>query len=506
MKSSKYIISWRKLVLAIAVFVLAMGTPVIASTKTVQAAVKNGLVQEGENAYYYQNGTKLQKKWVKINNAWYFFAPGTGAMTKNEFIVTAGNTYYVGADGKRVYGFQNIDSKKYYFETNKGILQKKGFITINGKKYYSSKKTGRIATDMIFSMNGKTYYAGTDGSMQRGWKTSAKGDKYYFTVDGAYSNGWYNIGSYRYHMDENGVCDIGWQTIGGNKYYFVKSGKNQGVMMKKGVHKIGSKTYMFGDEGVFLYEITSENKVDNETNLLPSSDERTIKNFLLGALQPVGNTLYVWGGGHDEDDATRKGVNPGWELFYNSQSGSYDYNNYRFAYGKGLDCSGFVGWSIYQIMQKQSGGTNYTTLAESVASANASRGFGTLYNQSALSSSGYKFTAGDLGCTAGHTWIVLGQCSDGSLVIVHATPPCVQIAGTPTPDGSYTSEAIALAQQYMRTYYGGTVSKFGLKSSTGSQYIKGCNIMRWNSNTLSDPDGYREMSADQILADLFGTK
>ena len=277
-------------------------------------------------------------------------------------------------------------------------------------------------------------------------------------------------------------------------------------MMKKGVHKIGSKTYMFGDEGVFLYEITSENKVDNETNLLPSSDERTIKNFLLGALQPVGNTLYVWGGGHDEDDATRKGVNPGWELFYNSQSGSYDYNNYRFAYGKGLDCSGFVGWSIYQIMQKQSGGTNYTTLAESVASANASRGFGTLYNQSALSSSGYKFTAGDLGCTAGHTWIVLGQCSDGSLVIVHATPPCVQIAGTPTPDGSYTSEAIALAQQYMRTYYGGTVSKFGLKSSTGSQYIKGCNIMRWNSNTLSDPDGYREMSADQILADLFGTK
>ena len=506
MKSSKYIISWRKLVLAIAVFVLAMGTPVIASTKTVQAAVKNGLVQEGENAYYYQNGTKLQKKWVKINNAWYFFAPGTGAMTKNEFIVTAGNTYYVGADGKRVYGFQNIDSKKYYFETNKGILQKKGFITINGKKYYSSKKTGRIATDMIFSMNGKTYYAGTDGSMQRGWKTSAKGDKYYFTVDGAYSNGWYNIGSYRYHMDENGVCDIGWQTIGGNKYYFVKSGKNQGVMMKKGVHKIGSKTYMFGDEGVFLYEITSENKVDNETNLLPSSDERTIKNFLLGALQPVGNTLYVWGGGHDEDDATRKGVNPGWELFYNSQSGSYDYNNYRFAYGKGLDCSGFVGWSIYQIMQKQSGGTNYTTLAESVASANASRGFGTLYNQSALSSSGYKFTAGDLGCTAGHTWIVLGQCSDGSLVIVHATPPCVQIAGTPTPDGSYTSEAIALAQQYMRTYYGGTVSKFGLKSSTGSQYIKGCNIMRWNSNTLSDPEGYRNMSAEQILADLFAAK
>lgn len=505
MKSSKYIISWKKIVLAIAVFVLAMGTLTVAPTKTVQAAVKNGLIQEEGTAYYYKNGTKLQKKWVKINNAWYFFAPGTGAMTKNEFVVTAGNTYYVGADGKRVYGFHNIESKKYYFETKKGILQKKGFITVSGKKYYSSKKTGRIATNMIFKMSGKTYYAGADGSMQQGWKTSAKGDKYYFTTEGAYSNGWYNIGKYRYHMDDNGVCATGWQTIGGNKYYFVKAGKNQGVMMKKGVHKIGSKTYMFGDNGVFLYEIASEDKVDNDTNFKPSSD-RTIKNFLLGALQPVGSTLYVWGGGHDEADATRKGVNPGWSAFYNSQSGSYDYNNHRFAYGKGLDCSGFVGWSIYQIMQNKSGGTNYTTLAESVASANASRGFGTLYNQSKLSASGYEFVAGDLGCTAGHTWIVLGQCSDGSLVIVHATPPCVQIAGTPTPNGSYSSKAIELAQQYMRTYYGGTVSKFGLKSSTGSQYIKGCNIMRWNSNTLSDPDGYRNMSAEQILADLFGSK
>ena len=157
MKNSKYIISWKKLVLAIAVIVLAMGTPAISSTQTAQAAVKNGLVQQGGKTYYYQNGKKLVKKWVKINNAWYFFAPTTGEMTKNKFITSAGNTYYVGSNGKRVYGFQDIDSKKYYFETKKGILQKKGFLTISGKKYYSSKKTGRIATNMIFTMAGKTY-------------------------------------------------------------------------------------------------------------------------------------------------------------------------------------------------------------------------------------------------------------------------------------------------------------------------------------------------------------
>ena len=28
--------------------------------------------------------------------------------------------------------------------------------------------------------------------------------------------------------------------------------------------------------------------------------------------------------------------------------------------------------------------------------------------------------------------------------------------------------------------------------------------LRWNSSTLSDPDGYLNMTADQILYDLFG--
>ena len=76
----------------------------------------------------------------------------------------------------------------------------------------------------------------------------------------------------------------------------------------------------------------------------------------------------------------------------------------------------------------------------------------------------------------------------------------VQIAGTPTPSGGYSSQAIALAQKYMSRYPGYT--KYDYHTSSGN-YIRRGNYLRWNRSTLSDPDGYMNMTADQILADLF---
>ena len=105
-----------------------------------------------------------------------------------------------------------------------------------------------------------------------------------------------------------------------------------------------------------------------------------------------------------------------------------------------------------------------------------------------------------MGYDSGHTWIILGQCADKSAVIVHSTPNAgVQIAGTPTPSGGYSSQAIALAQKYMSRYAG--YKKFEYRPACGN-FVRRGNYMRWNS-TLSDPDGYMNMTADQILADLF---
>ena len=60
---------------------------------------------------------------------------------------------------------------------------------------------------------------------------------------------------------------------------------------------------------------------------------------------------------------------------------------------------------------------------------------------------------------------------------------------------------ISSAKKYMAMYSG--YNKFNYHTSSGN-YIRNGNYLRWNSSTLSDPDGYLNKTADQILYDLFG--
>ncbi len=76
----------------------------------------------------------------------------------------------------------------------------------------------------------------------------------------------------------------------------------------------------------------------------------------------------------------------------------------------------------------------------------------------------------------------MGQCYDGSVVLLHSTPDAgVQISGTTTPEGGYNSRAITLAQSYMQRYKG--FQKYDYHTSVGN-YIKQYNYFRWNENTL----------------------
>ena len=308
--------------------------------------------------------------------------------------------------------------------------------------------------------------------------------------------GFKKIGNNTYYFySGSGVMATGWveNTSKGYKYYFNPS---TGIMVT-GTVTIDGKKYTFNSSGIL--------QVNNNPNTTPSTGTRTIKNFLANALKPVGQTLYVWGGGHNDSDATRKGVSPKWKQWYDSNSSSYNYKYYmdltEATEQKGLDCSGYVGWSVYQIMQNKSGGVNYTTVSGSIGSLYSGRGMGTIVSQAQLASSGYKLYPGDIGYNGGHTWMVLGQCADKSVVILHCTPNAgVQISGTPTPSGTYGSQAIALAETYMAKYPG--VTKYDYHESSGN-YIRNGAYFRWNRNTLSDPEGYLNKTANQILADLF---
>lgn len=526
MRESKGLLKCKMNIFMLAVLAMMLGAVfVTAVPRQVQAAVRNGWYpSEDDKQYFYRDGEMLKGQWKGWGGDWYYLKDD-GSVMKNEFKSSVkGNTYYMGSAGCRVFGWQEIKDSTgnknwFYFEPKtEASTSGRMFTGLNyiGKKRYcfrtKADKDGAAGAAMtgtakaravITATNGKKYLAAKyskKGAFKTGFVVTNGKKRCYSPKVGLWIDRWINYKGAKYRADKDGVLLTGWQTIDGERYYFITSGSDMGQAIVNKSYEIAGITYEFDKNGVCA---GSEGATGSDLVAEPSSG-KTIKNFLLGALQPVGNTLYIWGGGHDEADATRKGVNPQWGTFFNKNaSKSYDYNNFRFAYGKGVDCSGYVGWCIYQVMEKKSGGTMYTTVSGEVGDMAVSKGYGKTYAWSQLTD---KFKAGDIGYDENHTWIVLGQCSDKSLVILHSTPPGgVQIAGSPTPSGDYNSNAAALAQKYMKKYTK-FYSIFGA-GNTGN-YARRGRYMRWTSTSkgLTDPDGYKSMSAAAILEDLFASK
>ena len=247
----------------------------------------------------------------------------------------------------------------------------------------------------------------------------------------------------------------------------------------------------------------------------------TVKNFLATAMQPVGETLYVWGGGwNDEDTAASKttkhiGVWPQWKEFFNSQDRNYNFRDYAIVKDDenlapiikylplGLDCSGYRGWVLYNVFHtKDMEGLGYIFPHTGRISDFANKNWGTVIKPKDIQS----FKAGDIMDKPGHVYMVVGPCNDGSIVIVHSNPPGVRICGTATPDDNNQSEAVALAESYMKKYY----PKYDEKYShygymRNSNYLTQYTQLRWNTEgVMKGPDCYTNMNAEEILKNLFG--
>lgn len=465
----------------------------------VQAAKKNGFVTENGRTYYYENGVK-HKGWLELNGKKYYFTSGQGVMITGWIQDTKGNKrFFNEKTGEMITGWVKYDNGKRYFNPKSGVMQT-GWLTVGDKRYYFDARTGYAKTGFYTDESGNVRYFYQESCvMARGWLSNSKGERRFFykaksvAKDGIMATRFATIAKKTYYFySGSGKMATGWvvNTAKGYKYYFNPS---SGVMAT-GVVTINGVKYQFANDGILIGEYTG----------MPSTTtngKKTIKNYLLGALMPVGKTLYVWGGAWT--DSTRKGLSPAWEAFYNSQSSGYSYGSCSDR-SKGMDCSGFVGWTAYQVMQKKSNvGSGYTVVSGEVGSYYNSRGWGNIINQNYLSSHNYVLKAGDIGFNSGHTWIVLGQCPDKSVVLVHSTPDAgVQIAGTSVPTtGAYNSQAAALAEKYMSKYPG--FKKYKYYTAVGN-YVRQYNFFRWNRTTLSDPDGYMNMTADKILKDLYG--
>lgn len=232
-------------------------------------------------------------------------------------------------------------------------------------------------------------------------------------------------------------------------------------------------------------------------------DSRTLEKFLKTAMEPVGQTMYVWGGGWNEEDtaagteAKTIGVSSQWKDFFEQQDANYNYQDTLYQIHDGLDCSGYVGWALYNTMETKSGQNGYVMLSGAMASTYASYGWGSYYSKDQVKD----FLPGDIMSNEEHVYIVLGTCEDGSVLLVHSSPPGVRICGTDS-FGTGQSQAIALAQQIMSEYYPEWYDKFP-DCTVDSSYLVDYDQFRWNTKTFSDASNLQKKSADQIINLLF---
>lgn len=321
----------------------------------------------------------------------------------------------------------------------------------------------------------------------------------------------------------SGVKDsvvLSWEKVQGADGYEVyekQDGQNEWTMVKATAKK---KIVLSDRESGIRYiyrvraykvkkkQIRYSTYSEKSDTTIPVQATSTLRNFLKISLAPVGSTMYIWGGGWNKadngagKDALRIGVNPQWRTFAAGQKSSYNYRNYRYKRGYGLDCSGFVGWTVYNALHTSKGkaGEGYVDKAKNLAKNYAEKGWGTFRKASAVKD----YKPGDIMSGSGHVYIVIGSCEDGSVVFVHASPAGVQIGGTASPLGQKNSKAVKLARKYMKKYYPSWYRRFP-DNARGASYLD-YSQFRWNlrdGSIMEDPDNYREQSAKEVLRDLF---
>ena len=293
-----------------------------------------------------------------------------------------------------------------------------------------------------------------------------------------------------------------------------------------------------GESEVPLEEGTTPDFIDGTPGV------RTVKNLIRTALAPVGKVLYVYGGGWNLEDtgageeAMSFGRSEKWSIFFEEQDENY---NYRYVPGTknrredpkdsfypfdgvntyhqcGLDCSGYLGWVIYNVMTDPSGADDEKRRGYVVSSTEFAKSLADHHGFGSFSREKNRLLQpGDIVSIKGHVWMSLGTCQDGSVLIVHSTPSPsitgelgggVQLSAL-DPKGRSNCEAMQLAEAYMSTYCPEWSERYEVQLKPYRRYLsfsesKNAGVFVWSlSETgLTDPEGYLEMTPEEILRDI----
>ncbi len=219
--------------------------------------------------YYFDPVTGAASYGEKaINGHWYLFSDFAVMQTGFQYIANHNKWVYYNSEGHMLYGLQEIDGGKYYFDPITGAMQK-GTKIINNKLYCFDNYGKMITSPGEINIDGYWYLIKEDGSVATGFQYLSDGNKtvyynnlgrmlygqqkingYWYLFDkvtGAMQTGFQTIKeeSKTVYYNEQGRMLYGYQTIDGVQYYF---NTVTGAMKSNFVYKNG-KTYYYLENG-----------------------------------------------------------------------------------------------------------------------------------------------------------------------------------------------------------------------------------------------------------------
>ena len=233
----------------------------------------------------------LTMGWLYQDGGWYYV--GSTGFVKNQW-VTDGVTRYLGADGRAVTGWYDVNGFHRYFDEN-GLLVTgwrqienqmyyldqngqpiTGWQTLEGTTYYFYADghmaagewvdgkylaaSGALTAGWLYQ-DGGWYYIGPNGFMKNQWVTD--GVTRYLGADGRAVTGWYDVNGFHRYFDENGFLVTGWRQIGYLVYHLDVNGQPI-----TGWHTIDGKMYYFYPDGHMAVSEWVDGKYLSETGAL----------------------------------------------------------------------------------------------------------------------------------------------------------------------------------------------------------------------------------------------
>lgn len=260
-------------------------------------SVMHGLVKVGDKLYLLDSETGIlhkENRWVKQEGK-YYFPNAQGEVYHNRFITFGPKVaYYMGSEGTRMHGVQQVGDALYLLDEKTGLLRKDNRWVSNGGKEYFPNAQGQLYHNRLIHFGPKySYFMGSDGSKQHGYTYGDgtlyrlddstgmlikhpgwyeyEGKTYYARANGMpYRNqllsfgtygyvmgadgsrqgkGWHKISSYTYYSPKNdGKTTRGWQGINGKYYYF----SPYNFAMYRGIKTTGDRVHYFDPDYGYL--------------------------------------------------------------------------------------------------------------------------------------------------------------------------------------------------------------------------------------------------------------